>query len=124
MSPVDSFIIDLSPPQQKIASYLNQLILSHPGITSKIRYRIPFYFRKSWICYINPIKGDGIELAFTRANELSNENGHLAFNGRKQVAGIKIFDLNLVREEIILGILNEAVLLDEKYPYAAKRRKK
>ena len=79
MDPVLSFIYNLEGAQKLIAEHLHNLITSYPEVVYKIRYRIPFYYRKSWICYVNPIKNGGIELAFVRANELSNENGNPQF---------------------------------------------
>jgi hypothetical protein len=42
------------------------------NLEDKIRFGIPFYFGRSWICYLNPIKNHKVELAFVRGNELSN----------------------------------------------------
>ncbi|GJM30096.1 MAG: hypothetical protein DHS20C17_27310 [Cyclobacteriaceae bacterium] len=103
--------------------FLDELILGFPGTTSKLRYGIPFYYKKSWICYLNPIKNQGVELAFTRANELSNEQGLLMSNGRKQVAGIAIYNINDLDIPLLTQVLSEALLLDEKVPYASKRKK-
>ena len=121
MDPVLSFIYDREGQQKLILEHLHNLITSFPEITYKIRYRIPFYDRKSWICYLNPVKKNGIEIAFVRANELSNENGLLDFKNRKQVAGIIYYHLNEIKEEALLEILEEAFLLDDHVKYAPKR---
>ncbi len=114
--------IDHLPANQKrIMLFLDELLIDIPGITSKLRYKIPFYYKKSWICYLNPIKGDGVELAFVRANELSNEQGLLDFKHRKQVAGISIYQLDDLPITTINEVINEALLLDENVPYASKR---
>ncbi len=122
MDPVLSFIYNQEGEQKLILEHLHNLITSFPEVTYKIRYRIPFYYRKSWICYLNPVKNDGVELAFVRANELSNENGLLDFKDRKQVAGIIFHNIKEIREEAILEILEEAFLLDENVKYASKRK--
>ena len=64
---------------------------------------------------MNPQKNGGIELAFTRAKELSNENGLLDFQDRKQVAGIILHSLaDLENKSVaIREILQEAFILDE-----------
>ena len=54
---------------------------------------------------------------------LSNTNGVLAFRGRKQVAGISIYNMGEIVNPIVLETLNEAILLDENLPYASKRKK-
>jgi hypothetical protein len=109
--------------QRNILAVIHDLIRDMPGITHKLRYNIPFYYRKSWICYLNPIKKEGIELAFLRGNELSNEQGILDFKGRKQVAGIDVFEPKEIPLIAINEILQEALLLDEQVKYASKRSK-
>lgn len=102
---------------------LHETISLYPGIFTKMRYKIPFYYRKSWICYLNVLKAGGIELAFSRANKLVNGYYLLDFKERKPVAGItfhqpKDIDLVLVRMIIL-----EAIELYEDKPYASKRNK-
>lgn len=123
MDPAQNYILDLEGRQATLFQYLHDLFMNYPEVHSKVRYKIPFYFRKSWICYLNPIKkGEGVELCFTRANELSNEQGALDFKDRKQIAGISYFELEAIDEKLIREIFEEALLLDEEVPYAAKRK--
>ena len=107
-----------------ILEHLHNLITSYPNVTYKIRYRVPFYYKKSWICYLNPIKNDGVELAFIRANEMSNENGLLDFKNRTQVAGVSFLNIKDIKEEAIVEILEEAFLLDETVKYKSKNKKR
>jgi hypothetical protein len=32
------------------------------NLTYKIRFKIPFYYRKSWVCYLNSTKQGNIDL--------------------------------------------------------------
>ncbi len=121
MQPCLDFILGLEGRQQAVMLHLHHLIASFPELTGKIRYKIPFYYRKSWICYLNPLKDGGVELAFPRGNELSNEQGLLQANGRRQVRGAVFYDTNEITDETLLEILSEAVLLDEEVKYASKR---
>lgn len=121
MLTVQDFIYDLEGEQRAIFEYLDELISGFPEIEAKIRYRVPFYFRKSWICYLNPKKDNGVELCFLRANELADAGGILNFKDRTQVAGIEITSLKEIPEEGIREILMEAILLDETVPYKSKR---
>ena len=73
---------------------------------------------------MNPLKNQGVELVFVRANELSNEQGLLDSKGRKQVAGIEITDLKDIELEGLREVFNEALILDEMVPYASKRKSK
>ena len=107
-----------------ILEHLHNLITSYPEITYKIRYRVPFYYQKSWICYLNPKKNEGVELAFIRANELSNENGLLDFKDRTQVAGVTFYNIKEINDEAVLEVLEEAFLLDQTVKYQSKNRKK
>ena len=121
MSSVDLFIQGLDDPQRSLMIYLDHLLMQIPELTSKIRYRIPFYYRKSWICYLNPIKRQGIELVFIRGNELSNEQGILDPKGRKQVSGLEIYRSNDIPFTALHEVIQEALILDESVPYASKR---
>lgn len=109
--------------QRDILLHLHELITSFPEVTGKIRYKIPFYDRRSWICYLNPIKGDRVELAFTRGNELSNEQGLLEARGRKQILGVVFDAVEEIPDETVLEVLREALLLDEEVPYRWKRKR-
>lgn len=119
-----SYIYDREGEQQAIMLHLHELLTSYPEVRGKIRYNIPFYDRKSWICYLSPLKDGSVELAFTRANELSNEQGALDFKGRKQVAGITYATMKDIKEAVLHEILQEALLLDEEVAYASKRSSK
>ena len=121
---VEGFIEGRNGVQRQILIQLRELIMSLPEMKASIKYKIPFFSRKSWICYLNPIGESGVELAFTRANELSNEQGALHFKDRKQVAGIEFHHPSEINADLIVEILQEAILLDETIPYASKRAKK
>ncbi len=123
MTDVAAYITAFEGPQKRLLRVLHDLIMNQYVLQSKIRYRIPFYYNKSWICYLNPIKKDGVELCFLRANELSNEGGALNFKDRKQVAGISYFNLEDIDETALNPIIQEALILDETVKYASKRKK-
>lgn len=124
MNVVLDFIYEQEEPNQSILLYLHELIIAEAEITYKIRYRVPFYYCRTWFCYLNPVKPVGIELNFIRANELSNANGLLDFRGRAQVAGVIYRKVGDIKIEPLLETLQEALLLDETTKYAAKRKKK
>jgi len=120
---VEGFFSELIGKQSEIAELLHQILEEELGLEPKLKYNIPFYYKKSWICYLNPVKGEGIELAFTRADELSNEWEILDFKNRKQVAGISIFNPKAIPLEALYATLQEAILLDEVKKYGKKRKK-
>ena len=121
MEEVLGFIEELEGRQRDIAEFMHVFLLQHAEMEPKIRFKIPFYFIHSWICYLNPIKPDGIELAFVRANELSFHEGILDFKKRKQIAGIELHELSKIPTQAIVAILQEAILLDETVPYKLRK---
>lgn len=123
MNEVTDYISTLDAPQKEIMTVLDQMILINDRMSSKIRFRIPFYYQKSWVCYLNPIKKGGVELCFLRANELSNDNKLLDFKDRKQVAGISYYATEEIDQPALNQILQEALILDETVKYASKRKK-
>ena len=119
-----NFIEQYEGDQKEILLYFHNVFLSFPEIEDKIRYRVPFYYRKSWICYLNPTKKGGIDLAFVRANELSNEQGLLDFKDRKQVATVEFFKVKEIPEDTVNAVFQEALLLDETVPYTVRKSQK
>ncbi|MEM6263780.1 MAG: DUF1801 domain-containing protein [Bacteroidota bacterium] len=122
MEAVFEFICSHPSPQREILEHLHELLVSFPQVETKIRYKIPFYYRKSWICYLNPVKNKGIEIAFLRGNELADEEKLLSFNGRKQVAGLSLYQLADIPEPGLERLLHEAIILDDTVKYASKRK--
>lgn len=120
---VSDFIDDKQNNQRAILEFLHEHMMSFPEIEDKIRFKIPFYYRKTWICYLNPVKNDGIELAFVRAKELSNENGLLDFKDRVQVAGVTYYDVKEIQLDLLDETIHEAILLDEIKPYTFTKKK-
>ncbi len=122
MSAIVDFIEGQSEKQREIFHFIHDLMLSFEGVTAKIRYRIPFYYKNSWLCYANPVKKDKVELVFLRANEFHDPTGLLDFRGRKQVAGLIIDDLEQIPDSLT-EIINLALGHDEKVKYKSKRSK-
>ena len=124
MNQVEEFIFSFPSPQKDVLLYLHNSLTSKFNLNPKIRFKIPFYYNKSWICYLNPIKPDKIELNFTRGNELSNKQGILLAKNRKQVKGIEFSNIESIDEQSVFEIINEAIILDENVPYKSKRKSK
>ncbi|MEQ9465974.1 MAG: DUF1801 domain-containing protein [Ekhidna sp.] len=124
MKTINHFILGLDGQQRAIVSYLHQRLTSDYDLMGKISYNVPFYYRKSWICYLNPLKDGGVELAFTRGNELSNDQGILDFKGRKQIAGIGLYSVADMPEQQIHEIIHEALILDETTKYSVRKSNK
>jgi hypothetical protein len=117
MNEVEEYINGFEGDRLEVMRYLHDLMMDQPGISCKISFKIPFYYRNSWICYIYPQKKGGIEFVFTRGHELSNDQGLLDAKGRKEVAGIMLKKLNDIPQQGLLEVIQEAILLDESVPY-------
>ena len=117
MSAVLDFIFKQEEKQKEILLYFHDFFTNELNLTSKIRYKIPFYDKKSWICYLNPKKGGKIELAFIRGKELTDKQRLLNKRNRKQISGIEFEKLESIPFEDVHEIINEAILLDDKIPY-------
>ena len=119
MNEVEDYIFGFEGDDHGIMKLLHDLMMDQPGIYSKIAFKIPFYYRNSWICYINPVKKGGIEFVFTRGKELSNQQGILMSRGRKEVRGIHFNTIDDIPLESLHEVIQEAILLDESVPYSS-----
>jgi len=117
MNEVEEYIYGFEGETLEVMKFLHDLMMDQPGIHCKLSFKIPFYYRNSWICYIYPQRKGGIEFVFTRGDELSNEQGILDARGRKQVAGLMLKTLDDVPQESLLEVIQEAIILDESVPY-------
>jgi hypothetical protein len=122
MTEVENYIFKFEGKQREIMLFFHQLFSVELNLIDKLRFKIPFYYRKSWICYLNPSKNNRIELAFVRGNELSNSHGILDSKGRKQVWSIELNKLSEIPINELKEIIHEAILLDENVPYESKRK--
>ena len=113
MKTVENYILGLDGQQKAIVSYMHQLLTEHHDLIPKIRFKIPMYYRKKWVCYLNPIKNNGIELAFMRGYQLSNDQGLLQKKDRQYVAGVDLFNIQDIPEQSINEIVQEALMLEE-----------
>ena len=113
MDAVLSYIYDQTENRTMVMLVLHELLSSIPGITCRISYNIPFYYRNKGICYLNPVKKDGVELAFIHGLQLSNSQGLLQHKGRKQIAGVTFHFIEEVPFHQLTGIIQEAILLDD-----------
>jgi hypothetical protein len=119
MNDVEEYIGGFEGDDHRIMVYLHRMMMDQPGIHCRIAFKIPVYYRNSWICYINPLKKGGIEFVFTRGRELSNEQGILMARGRKEVRGIIFHTAEDIPWDKLHEVVQEAILLDETVPYSS-----
>lgn len=124
MTEVETLIYQFEGQQRKILLHFHNSLTTEYNLTSKITFNNPCYYGKSWICYLKPTKQNTVELTFLRGNELSNNQGLLKNNGRKQLHSIDIDNLENIPRNVLNEILHEAILLDQTTPYKSKRKAK
>jgi hypothetical protein len=111
MNEVEVYIQNCKDKNQKqLLQYFHSVIMSFEDITTKLSFKIPFYYyQKKWLCYINPIKPNGIEFCFNKGFELSNKHQILEAKERVLVKGISFFDTeNEERIEQLIETIEEA----------------
>jgi hypothetical protein len=134
---IDEMIATLPRPEQVVVKRLRALILECiPQATEKTYYdlTIPFYKRNRLICFIWPPslfwevgknyekrKSKGVSLGFNQGNLMSNEDGVLLAEGRKQVYVMYFKKLDDIDETRVRALLFEAAMIDEQF---SKKKKK
>jgi hypothetical protein len=125
LDPVLDFYYALPHPAlTQLGCQLHQFILSYPQTRSCIRYGIPFYDRKKWVCYLNPIKEKGFEWVFLKGNQMADPHQLLLANGRKMVKGMLLTVGEKLPFEQMDQLLQEAFYCDDLAtgPKAKKRK--
>ena len=111
----DHFVFDLNKEQQDIILLLDSLFLAVPEVHRKMRYKIPFYYYHTWVCYLNPLKKGGqVELCFIAGQQMTDIHGLLQTKGRKMIAGISLDRKENIDPDIILDYFYEAMALTDK----------
>lgn len=134
---VDEAILSLPKAEQAIVRRLRALILEClPKAEEKGYYGlgVPFYTRHRMICFIWPSSfqwgkkpkpniGKLVTLGFCQGNLMSNADGVLKAEGRKQVYCMYINSLTEIQDEQIRALLFEAEMIDEGFGQKKKRSK-
>jgi hypothetical protein len=136
---VDEAILSLPKPEQAIVKRLRALIQEClPAVIEKGYYGegVPFYTHHRMICFIWPSslywgakpkekisKNKLITLGFCQGNLMSNEDGILKAEGRKQVYCMYINSLAELDEEKIRALIFEAELIDNEFGRKKKAKK-
>lgn len=146
---IEEMITALPRQEQVIVRRLRALIKEClPFAAEKAYYGmgIPFYSRNRLICFIWPPsavwesatstkernaekhqasvekhKAKGVTLGFSQGNLMSNEDGVLLAEGRKQVYAMYFKRLEDINETQVRALLFEAAMIDE--TFAKKKRK-
>jgi Domain of unknown function (DU1801) len=137
---IDEMIISLPKSEQVIVKRLRALVQDClPMATEKAYYdwRVPFYTHHRLICFIwpsslswEPKKGEPkekvsrVSLGFCQGNLMSNEDGVLLSEKRKQVYVMYFHSLNEIKEDQVRALLFEAGMIDDGFGERKKKAKK
>lgn len=137
---VDEMIANLPKDEQLIVKRLRALVHEClPFATEKGYYDmdVPFYTRHRLICFIWPAsvawgskrpaeaqKRKGVALGFSQGNLMSNENGILKSEGRKQVYVMYFHSLKDINDDEVRALLFEAGMIDDAFGEKKKKKKK
>jgi hypothetical protein len=133
---VDEIIESLPKAEQVIVKRLRLLVLDCLPKAEERTYDdfcIPFYRHNRLICFIWPPsipweakqttekqKTKGVALGFNQGNRMSNQDGKLLADGRKQVYCMYFHSLHDIDEAQVRALLFEAGMIDDSF---MKKRK-
>jgi hypothetical protein len=116
---VNEFIINLPKEERIIVSRLRDLLFeTEPRFHEKLSYGVPYFSRNRRVCFIWPASAPlgpmnaKVSFGFCYANLLSNAQGLLLKEGRKQVYIARFSSVNEIDEKLLLEIIHEALLVD------------
>lgn len=134
---IDYMIAALPREEQILVTRLRALVTECLPQATEKAYRaqsIPFYTRNRLICFIWPPsaaweanaryekqKAKGVALGFNQGYLMSNEDGLLLAEGRKQVYMIYFKKLADIDDNQIRALLFEAALIDEQFSQKNKK---
>ena len=127
---VNDFIVNLPKEERVIVKKLRDLLIeTEPRFREKLSYGVPYFSRNRRVCFIWPAsaplgpKNAKVLFGFCYANLLSNVQGILLKEGRKQVYIARFSSLNEIDEKLLLEIIQEALIVDDLHPQRKKHKK-
>jgi hypothetical protein len=124
MQDVQDFIESLPKDERLILTHLRSLILlAEPRVKEKLSYGVPYFYRNRRLFFLWPASAlpnsQGarckVTLGFCYGNLLSNDQGILRRNGRKQVVTVGFSSLRDINDSQISEIIREAVMVDAQF---------
>jgi len=134
---IDQLIATLPRDEQVLVKKLRALVTECIPKAVEKAYEgqaMPFYTRNRMICFIWPPsmtwepdmnhekrKAKGVALGFNQGNLMSNEDGVLLAEGRKQVYMMYFKKLSDIDDARVRALLFEAAMIDEQFSKKKKR---
>ena len=113
MNEVEDYLLRLKGDERDTMIFLHEFFLERYQLTPKIKYGIPFYFGKKWVCYLNPIKSGGVDLTFLRGFKMHGFDHVLEQRGRKMVKSLPITNLNSLEVNLLEDLMAHALQIDK-----------
>jgi hypothetical protein len=137
---VDEMISALPADERVLVNRLRAIVTEClPKATEKAYYGmgVPFYTHNRLICFIwppsvfwdtkkgprEPRNPKGVSLGFCQGNLMSNEDGALLAEGRKQVYVMYIKSIKDLDEDQVRALLFEAGMIDEEFGLMKKKKR-
>lgn len=127
MRNVEDFIDELPNDERLITQRLRLLILdADPRIKEKLSYGVPYFSRHRRLFFLWPASKPGLKkesnrplskvtMGFCYGNLLSDEEGVLLRDGRKQVYTIEFSSSADINERQLSEIIAETLMVDEQF---------
>jgi Domain of unknown function (DU1801) len=126
---IDEFYDFLPEEELKIVEAIRKIIYSCiPGVTEKLAYNVPFFYRHKRICFIWPpsvlwgnVRMGRVQLGFVNGYLLEDEINYLEKEKRKQIyfhyfSAVKEIDVDLLKSYIYQAAIIDEELAKTKKP--------
>ncbi|MFI5135896.1 MAG: DUF1801 domain-containing protein [Chitinophagales bacterium] len=129
MQSIDDFFHDLPKEEKAIALRLREIILQGaPDFKEEFSYGVPYYFRHRRVTCIWPASSaggpkKGVFIGFCRGNEMLNEQKIIEMGNRKRFGLIRFYDVKEINEDVLMELLQEAIMIDEEVGRKKKVKK-
>jgi hypothetical protein len=117
---IEDFVFNLPKDERVLVSRLRELLLdSEPRFMEKLSYGVPYFSRNRRVCFIWPASAPQgptnakVSFGFCYGHLLSNSQGLLLSEGRKQVYIARFSSLKEIDEKLVLELVQEALMVDE-----------
>jgi Domain of unknown function (DU1801) len=127
---LEGFIDDLPKDERILVSRLRALLFdTEPRFREKLSYGVPYFSLRRRVCFIWPASAPlgpinaKVSFGFCYGNLLSNEQGVLLSEGRKQVHIVRFSSMRDINEKELLEIIREALIIDELFLPKKKSKK-
>jgi hypothetical protein len=113
MNEVEEYLLKVCNKERDVMLFLHDLFTDKYLLSPKIKYGIPFYFGKKWVCYLNPVKNGGVDLTFLRGFKMEGYDHVLEARGRKMVKSLPILDLEGLDIDLVNKLMTLAIQIDK-----------